>query len=271
MLTPRRSGAPPVPLAVVVGAQKLASGSLARARGSNVSPVSSLGPESWWVHGDFDYMHARYCSPVTGRFLATDKHDILAMQFGDEEAREQFRQYVGAPQSWNRYSYTKGNPLKMVDPDGDAAAAVVALPLASGAGAGLGTAVGAAAGATVGATIFAGAAAGALIGTGIRQIPGVDDAVRGGFEKLIDAWYVSQSTKQQVKVLSGVLRQAEAHLDKLASGGDPGKDPDRNHHLGEIKGFLKTALRVAQRLPTKLKNKALQQIQEIAKKAGLEL
>lgn len=51
---------------------------------------------------DLDYMHARHCSPVTARFLAIDR----------------VRGRVRAPQSWNRYAYTRGNPLKYVDPDG---------------------------------------------------------------------------------------------------------------------------------------------------------
>ena len=38
---------------------------------------------------DLDYMHARHCSPVTGRFLSVDAVD------GDP----------GFPQSWNRYAY----------------------------------------------------------------------------------------------------------------------------------------------------------------------
>ncbi len=51
---------------------------------------------------DLDYMHARYYSPLVGRFLSFDP--------------------VGGspnwPQSWNRYSYTIGNPLKYTDPKG---------------------------------------------------------------------------------------------------------------------------------------------------------
>ena len=51
---------------------------------------------------DLDYMHARYCSPWWGRFLTVDP--------------------VGGnpknPQSWNRYAYVLGNPLKYIDPDG---------------------------------------------------------------------------------------------------------------------------------------------------------
>ncbi len=51
---------------------------------------------------DLDYMHARFCSPVTGRFLSVDRHPAKAK----------------APQSWNRYLYARGNPTKFVDPNG---------------------------------------------------------------------------------------------------------------------------------------------------------
>jgi RHS repeat-associated protein len=53
---------------------------------------------------DLDYMHARHCSPVTGRFLSVDP--------------SQKSQDPDEPQSWNRYAYAAGNPLKYVDPDG---------------------------------------------------------------------------------------------------------------------------------------------------------
>lgn len=51
---------------------------------------------------DLDYMHARWCSPTAGRFLSVDP--VLGR--------------VGAPQSWNRYGYVSGNPMRLVDPDG---------------------------------------------------------------------------------------------------------------------------------------------------------
>jgi RHS repeat-associated protein len=52
---------------------------------------------------DLDYMHARHYSPVTGRFTSVDPEKIMRPQ---------------EPQSWNRYSYAWGSPLKLVDPDG---------------------------------------------------------------------------------------------------------------------------------------------------------
>ncbi len=51
---------------------------------------------------DLDYMHARAYSPLVGRFLSTD--------------RTQGKPSL--PQSWNRYSYARDNPIQFVDPDG---------------------------------------------------------------------------------------------------------------------------------------------------------
>ena len=51
---------------------------------------------------DLDYMHARYYSPIVGRFLSLDP----------------VRGNPSQPQSWNMYSYARNNPLKYVDPTG---------------------------------------------------------------------------------------------------------------------------------------------------------
>src|SRR6185295_12256651 len=51
---------------------------------------------------DLDYMHARFYSLQTARFHMFDPAG------GNPEF----------PQSWNRYAYTLGNPLKYIDPDG---------------------------------------------------------------------------------------------------------------------------------------------------------
>ncbi|NJN36922.1 MAG: peptidoglycan DD-metalloendopeptidase family protein [Nitrospiraceae bacterium] len=52
---------------------------------------------------DLDYMHARYCSPDLGRFSSVDPAKSAK---------------PGLPQSWNRYSYVRNNPLSNTDPDG---------------------------------------------------------------------------------------------------------------------------------------------------------
>lgn len=51
---------------------------------------------------DLDYMHARYYRPLQGRFLSPDPMNGAP----------------ALPQSWNRYSYVKGNPLRFTDPTG---------------------------------------------------------------------------------------------------------------------------------------------------------
>jgi RHS repeat-associated protein len=51
---------------------------------------------------DLDYMHARFRSPFTGRFLSIDSHPGK----------------LSAPQSWNRYAYVRNAPLVLLDPNG---------------------------------------------------------------------------------------------------------------------------------------------------------
>jgi RHS repeat-associated protein len=52
-----------------------------------------------------DYFGARYYVSNMGRFMSPDK------PFAD--------QHIGNPQSWNLYSYTRNNPLRYVDDDGE--------------------------------------------------------------------------------------------------------------------------------------------------------
>jgi len=53
---------------------------------------------------DLDYLHARYYSPHLGRFFSVDPQNRYRAQ--------------GNPQLWDRYTYTAGNPLKYIDPNG---------------------------------------------------------------------------------------------------------------------------------------------------------
>jgi RHS repeat-associated protein len=55
------------------------------------------------VADDLDYMHARFYNPQLGRFLSTDPANSAESE---------------RPQSWNRYAYASGNPVRRIDPDG---------------------------------------------------------------------------------------------------------------------------------------------------------
>ena len=52
-----------------------------------------------------DYFGARYYGSALGRFTSPDPKIIT-------------KQRVMDPQQWNRYSYTRNNPLQFIDPDG---------------------------------------------------------------------------------------------------------------------------------------------------------
>jgi RHS repeat-associated protein len=64
------------------------------------------------ARGDLDYMHARYYSPATGRFLSLDPVSGVAAR----------------PQTWNRYQYVVNNPLAAIDPDGNAEVTIAPPP-----------------------------------------------------------------------------------------------------------------------------------------------
>jgi RHS repeat-associated protein len=87
---------PPV---ILAANERLASGPQTTSTEINVWQTQTFTPILRWGH---DYMHARYYSPNLGRFVSVDT-------VGGE---------VGNSQSWNRYSYTRNNPIKHVDVDG---------------------------------------------------------------------------------------------------------------------------------------------------------
>ena len=66
---------------------------------------------------DLDYFLARYYSGPMGRFLSVDPESA-----GADPA---------FPQTWNAYAYVTNNPLKYVDPDGEAAFTALALGCAA--------------------------------------------------------------------------------------------------------------------------------------------
>jgi RHS repeat-associated protein len=70
-----------------------------------------------------DYFLTRYYASNQGRFSGVDRYDINVERQSiadDDEAEQTFASYISQPQHWNRYAYAINNPLKYVDPLGEA-------------------------------------------------------------------------------------------------------------------------------------------------------
>jgi RHS repeat-associated protein len=215
---------------------------------------------------DLDYLHARFSSPITGRFLTVDRLQPWEQQFGSTDERQRFREHLQQPQLWNRYGYSLGNPVKYVDPNGQSAEAVVATPLILA-----GEAAGAASAVVTGGAVVLAAGTGFAIGTAINQIPGVSETVQDALGKALDFVMFAQNTKHNQRVLDGQIAGARINFDKMMGAGGPGKDPNEAKHKGEIKAWLTRAMKIANRLPTKLQRTAHKRILDLAAKAGVTL
>ncbi|MEZ5312884.1 MAG: RHS repeat-associated core domain-containing protein [Thermoanaerobaculia bacterium] len=107
MLLEKRREIASLPPALDLASGKLASSSTTWTSLPDLGETTfSAGVPQWGT----DYMHARYFSPTTARFLSTDP-------IGGNPA---------FPQTWNRYAYVVGNPLKHVDPTGELPASAIA-------------------------------------------------------------------------------------------------------------------------------------------------
>jgi RHS repeat-associated protein len=77
-----------------------------------------------------DYFLARYYSSAQGRFTSPDPRNVMLERQDAEDAEEGnalLKGYLQNPQHWNRYPYALNNPLKYVDPTGEAEEIVVNL------------------------------------------------------------------------------------------------------------------------------------------------
>jgi RHS repeat-associated protein len=62
-----------------------------------------------------DYFGARYYGSNMGRFMSTDPY-LPQLECKNASC---FSTYVANPQNWNKYTYTRNNPLAFIDPDGE--------------------------------------------------------------------------------------------------------------------------------------------------------
>jgi len=159
-----------------------------------------------------DYFGARYYAGAQGRFTGADP----------ENAGSRLLE----PQSWNGYSYTLNNPLRYVDPDGEAAetlwdAANVAMGVASlvsnvkagNAGAAVLDAVGVVVDSAAAAVPFVPGGAGAII-KGVRAVDKAADAVQAA-DKVADAGKLAGNMMDAANATGDVASSA-----KVARGGE---------------------------------------------------
>src|SRR5712692_6132961 len=72
-----------------------------------------------------DYFGARYYSSAQGRFTSPDPQNIIFEKDQGRTAEERdriLRSYLIQPQNWNKYAYTRNNPLAYTDPNGKCSA-----------------------------------------------------------------------------------------------------------------------------------------------------
>ena len=146
-------------------------GSLRSHSGSYVSDYKFTDQELDDSTGLYNY-GARLYDPVIGRFITADS---IVQNFSD-------------PQTLNRYSYCRNNPLIYTDPSGhlfgiDDAILIAAVVKGAIAGAVAGGTFAAITGGDIGQGILTGAISGAIFG-GIGAIPGMGP---GGFEPIVQA------------------------------------------------------------------------------------
>jgi RHS repeat-associated protein len=209
---------------------------------------------------DLDSMHARFCSPVTGRFLSTDRVDVANLQLGDFEDRRRFAELLRRPGSWNRYVYAESNPLKYVDPDGKAAELAIPAELwlagEGGGAAGGGLAAG------VGPLLLA-AGAGVALGYGVNQIPGVSEALT--FDALSEALanvFLSGAGEATRNFINTKVSTVLQHIATYTPP-DPNDDKDRGNKrniYNRMKDQLKQAREKLKRLPGDRQRQAFEEL-----------
>jgi hypothetical protein len=161
------------------------------------------------------------------------------------------------------------NPLKYIDPDGEAAT------LAIGTLAGGSTTTGGAVVATGAAPLIVAGAAGIGLGYAVNQIPGVSEHLLiPGFAEALSDLLVGASqmsdNRHNTKVAEGLIAAAAIELGKIGAAGGPEKDPDFRHHQKEIKAMLDRARRIAERLPKKAQEKLMEQIERLRHGAAIQ-
>jgi RHS repeat-associated protein len=81
-----------------------------------------------------DFMQARYCASVQGRFTSVDPLVPMLLRSNPFAVSA----YTSQPQNWNGYAYVYNNPLRYTDPDGQHPLLTALIGAAGGAAVGAG-------------------------------------------------------------------------------------------------------------------------------------
>ena len=71
-----------------------------------------------WAESGLDYFDVRYFSSAQGRFTSPDPLTWQVWQYGSDDEKAKFQEFISDPQNFNLYAYVRNNPLKYTDPTG---------------------------------------------------------------------------------------------------------------------------------------------------------
>jgi RHS repeat-associated protein len=195
------------------------------------------------------YLRARYYDQSIGRFTQQDTW------MGDDDD----------PITLHKYLYANVNPVNMIDPSGQFSSFIQA-----------------AAATTIVGILATTAQQSSLIGQSLVQSNSYDSGIKVSLAKeslalmaivrysIWDIILLAENTKSTKNKIASLMREADEHAGKINSS--PPEDPDQNHWKGEVKAFLERAKRLAdKRLKGKSRESTIKAIEDIAKRAGVEL
>ncbi len=215
--------------------------------GSSVNDFKYVG-EQLDPNSGFYYNRARWMDPKVGRFASVDPFNGVLLD----------------PMSLHRYLYANASPVSFKDPTGKAAFTLNEV-MATFTIASVLTAITIVHNQSSPQNHFRDMAAGQSILASLTEVENIYDALGNVI--------FAQNVKHYKAVIAGLIADALEHAENLTSGKDPrDDDQNENHWKGEIQAFLGRAKSIAEKyLKGKTRDQVVQEILDLAKKAGVDL
>jgi RHS repeat-associated protein len=214
------------------------------------------------VVDDVDYMKARYTSPLSGRFLSVDPYSIVGTPAGGGLNSDEVEMFLGEPQVWNRYSYAKGNPVKFVDPNGEAAQVAVGAEFLRFSAGGASVAEGATASAAGPLVLAAGA--GIALGYAANEyIPGFSEAVTSDLlSEGLSAIFFSSAGAAAEAFINLKVTTVQEHIQNYSAPdpNDPNDRSDKKNIVERMRKHLEAAKDRIKRIPGKKRRKQAEEL-----------